>query len=60
MKTYIGLEQNDWNVVLKCIKAAFDVEPLKEWMRDDACRIYDTINTKWHDQAEELISNGVI
>lgn len=60
MKTYMGLEQDDWNVVLKCIKAAVGVEPLKDCMRKDACRIYDTINTKWHDQAQELIDSGVM
>ena len=60
MKTYMGLEQDDWNVVLKCIKAAVGVEPLKDCMRKDACRIYDTINAKWHDQAQELIDSGVM
>lgn len=60
MKTYIGLEQDDWNVVLKCIKAAVGIEPLKDWMRKDTSRIYDTINVKWHEQANELVKSEVM
>lgn len=41
---------DELNVLLKSIKAAVGVEPLKEYMKDDACKLYDQINKEWHDK----------
>ena len=41
---------DELNVLLKCIKAAVGVEPLKEYMKVDACKLYDRINREWHDK----------
>ena len=52
----VSLPQDDWNAVCKCIKAALGKEPLKEYRRDQACRIYDEINMQWHQRAGEMLN----
>lgn len=49
IKYQIIFSGDELNVLLKCIKSAVGVEPLKEYMKVDACKLYDRINKEWHD-----------
>ncbi len=44
IKNQIILNSDEMSVLKKCIKAAVGLEPLKEIMHDDACKLYDRIN----------------
>lgn len=53
IKYQIIFSGDELNVLLKCIKGAVGVEPLKECMKVDACKLYDRINKEWHDKASD-------
>lgn len=44
IKYQVNLSGDDMTVLKKCIKAAIDMEPLKESMHEDACMLYDRLN----------------
>lgn len=46
----ITFSGDEMNVLMKSIKAAVDMEPLKESMRPEACALYDRLNEEWHKQ----------
>jgi len=46
----ITMSGDEMTVLMKCIKAAVDMEPLKESMRTEACTLYDRLNEEWHQQ----------
>lgn len=46
----LNFNSDELTVLLKCIKAALGVEPLKNWHMEIAPKLYDRINKEWHDQ----------
>ena len=46
----LNFNGDELTVLLKCIKAALGVEPLKNWHKEIAPKLYDRINKEWHDQ----------
>ena len=48
IKYQVNFSGDELTVFLKCIKGAMGIEPLKESMKSDACKLYDRINKEWH------------
>lgn len=47
----LNFNGDELTVLLKCIKAACGLEPLKGWHKEIAPKLYDRINKDWHDQS---------
>ena len=46
----LNFSGDELTVLLKCIKAALGMEPLKDWYKEIAPELYDRMNQEWHDQ----------